>query len=140
GAPFLSPHLGLATGSFAEAMCALAVTDLPFAAGTHAYGAEGPRLTITAASNALAGSSQIVDGELVTGGPPLVVGTSYVRTDDRYEWESGEQRDKYVEGPFAAGVVYTCQVVLANPTSSRQRISALIQIPRGAIGVQAAKV
>jgi len=137
---FLSPALGLATGSFAEAMCALAVVDLPFIAGKHTYDAEGPRLTITAASNALAGSSQIVDGELVTGGAPLVVGTSYVRTDDRYEWESGEQRDKYVDGPFATGVVYTCQVVLANPTSSRQRIAALVQIPRGAVPVANARV
>ena len=45
----------------------------------------------------------------------------------------GEQVDKYVDGSFAAGVVYTCQVVLANPTSSRQRIAALVQIPRGSI-------
>jgi len=32
-------------------------------------------------------------------------------------------------------VVYTCLVVLANPTSSRQRIAALVQIPRGSIAV-----
>ncbi|MEJ7598800.1 MAG: hypothetical protein WKG01_12910 [Kofleriaceae bacterium] len=137
--PFLSPWLGLATGSFAEAMCALAVTELPFVAAKHEIAPEGPRLTITAAGNARAGSSQLVYGELVTGGPPLVVGTSYVRTDDRYDYESGEQRDKYVEGAFAAGVVYTCQIVLANPTSSRQRIAALIQIPRGSVPVAGAR-
>ncbi|MEO8702010.1 MAG: hypothetical protein ABI867_18335, partial [Kofleriaceae bacterium] len=139
GTPFLSPALGLATGSFAEAMVALAVTELPFVVGKHAIVSEGPRLTITAASNALAGSSQLVDGELVPGGQPLVIGMSYVRTDDRYEWESGEQRDKYVD-QFATGVVYTCQLVLANPTSSRQRIAALVQIPRGAVPVAAARV
>ncbi len=136
---FLSPGFGLATRSFAEAMCALAVIDLPFVAGQHAYVPDGPRLTITAKSHALVGCSQIVDGELVSSGAPLVVGTSYVRTDDRYEWETGEQRDKYIES-FAVGVVYTCQVVLANPTSSRQRIAALIQIPRGAVPVQNARV
>ncbi len=133
--PFLSRGLGLATRSFAEAMCALAVTDLPFVASKHAYDTDGPRLAITASSNALAGSSQIVDGELVTGGVPLVVGTSYVRTDDRYEWESGEQREKYIDGAFAVGIAYTCQVVIANPTSSRQRVAALIQIPRGSVPV-----
>ncbi|MDX2091632.1 MAG: hypothetical protein SFX73_27475 [Kofleriaceae bacterium] len=136
---FLSPGLGLATGSFAEAMCALAVTALPFVAHEHALDVDGPRLAITAASNALAGSSQIVDGELVTGGAPLVVGTSYVRTDDRYDWVNGEQVDKYVEGTFAVGVVYTCQVVLANPTSSRQRIAALVQIPRSSLPVAGAR-
>jgi hypothetical protein len=136
---FLSPSLGLATTSFAEAMCALAVCDLPFVAGQHAYAPDGPRLMITAASNSLLGTSQIVDGELVTSGPPLVVGQSYVRTDDRQQWVDGEQVDKYVDGPFLAGVVYTCQVVIANPSSSRQRIAALIQIPRGSMPLAGAR-
>jgi hypothetical protein len=135
GNQFLSPWLGLATNNFAEAMCALAVTDLPFVAAPHAIVADGPKLTLTAAGNALAGTSQIVDGELVTTGAPLVVGQSYVRSDDRYAYVDGEQVAKYVAGPFAAGVVYTCQVVLANPTSSRQRVAALVQIPRGGIAV-----
>ena len=136
---FLSPGLGLATGSFAEAMVALAVTDLPFVAGSHTITPEGPRLTIAAAGNALAGSSQLLDGELVSTGAPLVVGMSYVRPDDRFEWINGEQVDKYLEGPFATGVVYTCRVVLANPTSARQRISALVQIPRGSVPVSGAR-
>ena len=135
---FLSPWLGLATGSFAEAMCALAVTDLPFAAGAHQYTPDGPRLTIHAGANTLAGSAQLVAGDLVTPGTPLVVGQSYVRTDDRYRFVDGEQVDKYVEGSFVAGIVYTCQVVLANPTSSRQRVVALVQIPRGSIALAGA--
>lgn len=143
GGPFLSPWLGLATGSFAEAMCALAVTDLPFVPPSHAITSEGTGLTIAAAGPALAGSSQIVGGELTAGGAPLVVGMSYVRADDRHDalndWLSGEQVDKYVEGPLAAGVVYTCQVVLANPTSARQRIAALVQIPRGSLPVAGAQ-
>ena len=136
---FLSPGLGLGTGSFTEAMVALAIIDLPFIAGTHAIVPEGPKLTITAAANALAGSSQLLDGELVTSGPPLVVGMSYVRTDDPHEWQNGEQVDKYVEGAFATGVVYTCRVVVANPTSARQMISFLVQIPRGSIPVENAR-
>ena len=137
--PFLSPALGLATDSFAEAMCALAVADLPFVAPRHAITSDGPRLTIAAAGNALAGSSQLAFGELVSGGAPLVVGMSYVRADDRHDWSSGEPVDKYVDGPLAAGVVYTCQVVLANPTSARQRVAALVQIPRGSIALAGAR-
>ncbi|MCX5744853.1 MAG: hypothetical protein NT062_20385 [Proteobacteria bacterium] len=139
GGAFLSPWLGLATTSFAEAMCALAVVDLPFVPAKHAIEAVGPRLTIVAAGNALAGTSQLVDGELVASGPPLVVGQNFVRTDDRYDWSTGEQVDKYIDGAFAVGVVYTCQIVLANPSSSRQRIAALIQIPRGSLPVAGAK-
>jgi hypothetical protein len=140
GAVFLSPWLGLAAGSFAEAMCALAVTELPFVAPAHAIVGDGPRLELTAAGNALAGTSQLVDvPPELAGGAPIVVGTTYVRADDRHDWDSGEPRDKYVEGPFATGVVYTCLVVLANPTSSRQRIAALVQIPRGSIAVAGAR-
>jgi hypothetical protein len=135
----LSPWLGLATGSFAEAMVALAVIDLPFVAGKHAFDAEGPRLAITAAGNALAGSSQLVRGELQPGGAPLVVGQSYVRADDRTRWVDGEQVDKYVEGVLAAGVVYTCQIVLANPSSQRQRVAALVQVPRGSLPLAGAR-
>ncbi len=136
---FLSSALGLATTSFAESLCALALIDLPFVPGAHAILPEGPRLTITAAGTALVGTSQIVDGELVPGGPPLVVGTSYVRTDDRYRFVDGQQVERYVTGPLTPGVVYTCLVVLANPSSTRQRISALVQIPRGSIGVAGAR-
>lgn len=135
----LSPWLGLASGSFAEMMCSLAVIDLPFVAAPHAITADGPSLTIAAAGNALVGSSQIAFGELVAGGPPLVVGQSYVRADDRVRWVDGEQVPKYVEGPLQAGVIYTCLVVIANPTSARQRITALLQIPRGAIPVANAR-
>lgn len=139
GEAFLSPWLGLATGSFAEAMCALAVIDLPFVAGEHRYTPEGPRLTIHAGAHALVGVAQLVTGELVATGAPLVVGQSYVRTDDRYHYVDGEQVDKYVEGPLLAGVVYTCQVVIANPSSSRQRVVALVQIPRGSIALAGAQ-
>jgi hypothetical protein len=138
GGLFLSPGLGLATGSFAEAMAALAVTDLPFAAGSHAIVSAPPRLTITAATPTLAGSSQLVDGELVATGSPVIVGTSYIRADDAYDWIDGEQVDKTVDA-FAPGVVYTCRVVLANPTGSRQRVAALIQIPRGSIATRGGK-
>jgi hypothetical protein len=137
--PFLSPSLGLATRNFAEAMCALAVTDLPFVVPAHDFAADGPSLTITVGGNSLVGTSQLVDGPVVPSGAPLVVGQSYVRTDDRYHYVDGEQVDKYVEGSFLAGVVYTCQIVLANPSSSRQRIAALIQIPRGSMPLAGAK-
>ncbi|MCW5808582.1 MAG: hypothetical protein KIT31_39895, partial [Deltaproteobacteria bacterium] len=135
----LSGALGLATHSFAEAMCALAVTDLPFVAAPHEIAADGPRLEITAGGDALAGTSQLVYGDLDPAGLPIVVGMSYVRADDRYDWSTGEQVEKYLEGALATGVVYTCQVVIANPTSSRQRVAALVQIPRGSMPVAGAR-
>lgn len=136
--PFLSGALGLANGSFAEAMCALAVLDLPFEAPAHRLEEDGGSLTIHAAGHALVASSQLVPAEL-TGSLPLIVGQSYLRNDDRHHLVEGEYVQKFVTGPLVAGVVYACQVVVANPTGTQQRISTLIQIPRGAVPTSACK-
>ncbi len=136
--PFLSGALGLANGSFAEAMCALAVLDLPFEAPAHRLEEEGGSLTIHAAGHALVASSQLVAAEL-TGSLPLIVGQSYLRNDDRHHLVEGEYVQKFVTGPLVAGVIYACQVVVANPTGTQQRISTLVQIPRGAVPTSACK-
>lgn len=136
--PFLSGALGLANGSLAEAMCALAVLDLPFEAPAHRLEEEGGALTIHAAGHALVASSQLVAAEL-TGSLPLIVGQSYLRNDDRHHLVEGEYVQKFVTGPLVAGVIYACQVVVANPTGTQQRISTLVQIPRGAVPTTACK-
>lgn len=136
--PFLSGALGLAMRSFAEAMCALAVLDLPFEAPAHRIDNDGATLTIAAASNALVASSQLVTAEL-TGELPLIVGQSYLRNDDRHHLVEGEYVQKFVTGPLVAGVIYASQVVVANPTGTQQRVSVLVQIPRGSVPTNAAR-
>ncbi|MCA9676045.1 MAG: hypothetical protein KC464_13485, partial [Myxococcales bacterium] len=133
--PFLSPHLGECTGSFAEAMCALAVLDLPFVAGAHAIAVDDRRLTLTAASHALVARTRIAEVAAGAERSPILVGQSYFRADDRWEWDGAEQREKYVTGELLVGVVYQCQVVVTNPTSAQQRLAVLLQIPRGAMPV-----
>ncbi len=132
--PFLSPHVaGIATG-FAACVAALAVLDLPFAAGEHAIVARGAGADVTAGSHALAAVAALDD----VAGPPLeqvLVGQSYFRADDRWEWDGAEQREKYVTGELLVAVVYQCQVVVTNPTSRLQRLAVLLQIPAGAMPV-----
>ena len=132
--PFLSPHLGECTGSLAAAVCALAVLDLPFVAGAHAVAVDDARLTLTCASNSLAARTRIAE---VAAGEPrgILVGQSYFRADDRWEWDGAEQVEKYVAGELLVGVVYQCQVVVTNPTSRHQKLAVLLQIPRGAVPV-----
>ena len=67
--------------------------------------------------------------------PPLLVSQSYFRHGDRHRTVNGEKIDKFVTEEFIAGVVYGAQVVVTNPTSSRQKLDVLIQIPRGAVPV-----
>lgn len=133
--PFLSPHLGDCVGSFAEAMCALAVLELPFVAGEHAVQRTDEAVVLTLGSHALVARTELVRAEPAEGAPPILVGQRLLRADDRTTLEGGELREKYVEGPLTAGVVYVCRVVVTNPTPARERVDVLLQIPEGSVPV-----
>jgi hypothetical protein len=134
-AGFGSRHLGEAARSFHEAMLALAVLDLPFTAAKHNTEITGARLDFTAGSPALAFRREIQQAPLADNPPPLLVSQNSFRLDDRHRIENGEKVDKFVTGEFLTGVVYGSQVVVTNPTSSRQKLEVLSQIPHGAIPV-----
>ncbi|MGD0090065.1 MAG: hypothetical protein ABSE73_09105, partial [Planctomycetota bacterium] len=133
-APFLSPNLAEASRNFTEIMLALAVLDLPFEAGKHETEFKAARMTLTAKSPLVAYHKEIkesVPGEKT----PILVSQNFYRLDDRYRHENNEQFDKYVTDEFLVAVVYGCQIVLTNPTSSPQKLDLLLQIPRGALPV-----
>lgn len=139
GAPaFLSRHLALPTGSFSEMMFALAVLDLPFSTATPTVTYQGARMLLTAGAAQVAFHQEIKPATPSTEPGALLVTQHYLRHDDRSTWDGNEQHDKYVVGEFLTHVVYVCQVVVTNPTSARQRLDLLLQIPRGAIPVAGA--
>ena len=132
--PFLSQNLAEASRSFTEIMCALAVLDLPFAAGKHETEFKAARMTFTAKSPLVAYHKEIKEsapGEKT----PVLVSQNFYRLDDRYRFENNERFDKYVTDEFLVFTVYGCQIVLTNPTSSPQKLDLLLQLPRGALPV-----
>ena len=135
GTPFLSPHLADAACCLPGAVAALAFLSLPFAhAAPHAVGAAGAGVTVTTSGHALAACVEIAPVD----GPPseqVLLGQSYFQADDRWAYEGSERVDKPVLGEMVRGVVYTCRVVVNNPTSRRQLVAILHQIPVGAIAV-----
>ncbi len=132
---FGSRHLGEASRSVHEMLLALAVLDLPFKAADNKTDIEGAKLTFEAAGNAVAFHREIKEAKLAEDRPPLLVSQSYFRHGDRHRMENGEKVDKFVADEFVAGLVYGGQVVVTNPTSSRQKLDVLIQIPKGALPV-----
>jgi hypothetical protein len=66
---------------------------------------------------------------------PILVSQNFYKANDRYKDENGERLDKFVSGEFVAQTVYGMQVVVTNPSPSRQRLSVLAQVPVGAIPV-----
>ena len=85
------------------------------------------------------------DDRLPRGGPPrrrqrrpdcpILVSQNFYRHGDRFREENGEKFDKFITDEFVVHTVYGCQVVVTNPTSSRQKLTVLLQLPVGAIPV-----
>ena len=134
-AGFGSRHLGEAARNVHEMLLALAVLDLPFEVPKSKTEIEEAKLIFTAAGNAIAFHREIKEAKLAAKRPPLLVSQSYFRHGDRHRIEDGEQVDKFVSDEFVAGIVYGAQIVVTNPTSTRQKLDVLIQIPQGAMPV-----
>lgn len=133
--PFVSRNFAEASRNFPEMLLALAVLDLPFESPKHESRMEGTQLTLTAAGPLVAFHEEVRTAAAGDQPGRILVGQSYFRHGDRHTQVDGERVDKYVTDEFVIHTVYGCQVVITNPNSSRQKLSVLLQIPRGAIAV-----
>jgi hypothetical protein len=133
--PFLSPHLADAGRTFTEAMLALAVLDLPFEAPKPQVAFDGGRMTYTPAGLTIAYHEEIRATGPPAGTLPILVSENFYRQGDRYREVDGERLDKFVTGEFVAHTVFGGQVVVTNPSPSRQRLTVLVQVPVGAVPV-----
>jgi hypothetical protein len=70
----------------------------------------------------------------------LLITEAFFRADDRDREEGNEKFEKLVTGEFLAGVVYGAKIVVTNPTSTKQTVLLLTQIPRGALPVALSKM
>lgn len=133
--PFLSTNLAEASRNFTEMMFALAVLDLPFEAGKHDRELKDRLYSLTAASPAVIYHQQIRPTNTTGEKTPILISQNFFRHGDRYRHLNNEKLDKFITDEFLAHTVYGCQVVATNPTSSRQKLDLLLQVPRGAIPV-----
>ncbi|MDP6546426.1 MAG: hypothetical protein QGH60_20800, partial [Phycisphaerae bacterium] len=94
------------------------------------------RLDLKSASNMVIFHKEIEEAKPADGPKvPILVSQNFYRYGERYKHVNGEKLDKYVTDEFLKYVVYGCHVVVTNPTSSRQKLDILLQIPAGAIPV-----
>lgn len=131
--PFLSRNLADASRNFTEMMLALAVLDLPFEAGKQEVKFDGGKMTLTPAGPAVAFYEEVRPAKPGPGQSSILVTQNFYRAGDRFRDENGDRLDKFVTTEFVIHTVYGCQLVITNQSSSKQRLSALIQVPEGAI-------
>lgn len=133
--PFLSRNLAEASRNFPEMLLALAVLDLPFEPGKHESRFDGTTMVFLPSNDVVVFHEEIRGTAPAAGAAKVLVSQNFFRHGDRTRQENGETIDKYVVDEFVVHTVYGCQVVVTNPTSSRQKINMLLQIPQGAIPV-----
>lgn len=137
--PFLSKHMAEASRGFPEMLLALAVLDLPFTAPEHDTAFDKARMTIVPGGPVVVFHEEIQPAREPDTSGRLLVTQNFFKHGDRYRTESGEKVDKFITDEFIRQTVYGSQVVITNPTSARQKLTVLIQIPRGAIPVLGGK-
>ena len=136
---FVSRHFPSATKNFTEMMFALSVLDLPFDAGKHEVKFDKGAMSFKAASKVIAFHEEVKPAAGEGGQLPILVSQNYYRNGDRFRDENGEKLDKLVAEEFLINVVYGGQIVVTNPTSSRQKLAVLVQLPNGALPLAGAK-
>ena len=137
--PFYSVNVAEASNNFTEMMFAISVLDLEWKPGKHKSETQDNKLTLTAASPLLMYHDQIrpaKDGRKETS---VLVSQNFFQVNDRYRYEGPDRLDKFVTDEFIKQTAYGCQVVVTNPTSAKQKIDLLLQIPRGSMPLKSTK-
>ena len=137
--PFFSTHFSETARNFTEMMFCLSVLDVPFEAAKHESSIAKIKYTLDPKSPLVVFHKEIHPAEPAEGDASLLVSQNFYRQGERYKHVGGEQIDNYVSNEFLVHTVYGCHVVLTNPTSARQKVDVLLQIPEGALPVAGAQ-
>jgi hypothetical protein len=132
---FFSRNFTDASRNLTEILFALAVLDLPFEAKPHKSDFKDGEMNLVAGSSMVVFHEEIRVAEMADGETPVLVSQNFFRNNDRFRIIEGERVDKYVSEEFLTHTVYGCQIVVTNPTSSRQKLNVLVQVPQGAVPV-----
>jgi len=136
GKPFLSANLAAAANGATERLLALALLDIPFAAGAHTVTGTGAARAFVPASPALLFTRQIASSASGDGAAPvMVVQTCFDPADRTRLTPDGDAVLKPVSEEFLSGRPYGARVVATNPGDQPRRVALLLQVPAGAIAL-----
>lgn len=138
--PFYSEHFTQSAGNFPEMMFALSVLDLPFQSPKHEMEFDEASMTLKTDGPMIVLHEEIEPAKAIAKNSAILVNENFYRHDDRYRYENGERFDKFITDEFVIHTVYGCQVVVTNPTSSKQKLELLLQIPVGAVSVLSGRI
>lgn len=127
---FVSRDLLLPTETKTAALIALATLGLPFESDVELPAADAGSMFAPSHPVAVV-TEQLKEVRALEGESPVMVGQRFEAADTAAD----EQSKAIAPAEFLVGQAYRGQIVLTNPTPSRQRIDVLWQIPAGAMSV-----
>ncbi len=134
---FLSQNLDLPVSNINEALCALAVIDLPFENPASDMVVENDRLMVKVADDAIAYIQSIEPAEPIKEVGSILVGQDIYLSQPHTDQEA----DRPIQDqPLLIGTPYKAKIVVTNPTSQTQRVQVLCQLPVGSLPLGGSKV
>ncbi len=137
GQPFLSEQLDLPCSNLHEALCALAVLDLPLDGLAPSITVHENQITVEAKSATIAFVESIETSAAADNANSILVGQDiYLAQPSTDEDTNRPVQDE----PLLTGTPYRTKVVVTNPTSSTQLVSVLTQLPAGSLPLAGSKL
>ncbi|MGN6546639.1 MAG: hypothetical protein ACTHK7_16410, partial [Aureliella sp.] len=137
GEDFLSQNLDLPVTNVNEALCALAVLDLPWESPRADMNVNENRLVVSAERDAIAYVQSIEPTEEVEENSSILAGRDIYLAEPHTDEESNRALQ---DQPLLIGVPYRANVVVTNPSGTKQRVKVLYQLPEGAMPLASSKV
>ncbi|WP_197355824.1 hypothetical protein [Aureliella helgolandensis] len=144
---FLPNHMEWAASNLHEALCALAVIDLPFKSDAAVVSIVDQQLTVSASQACLVylesmdpNAPASIEGEHAGGESSqagVMVGQELYLA---LPGDSGRDPKPLGAQALVKGVPYTARVVVTNPTSQAQRVQVLTQLPAGSLPLNGSRV
>ncbi|MEM7473905.1 MAG: hypothetical protein AAF483_02875 [Planctomycetota bacterium] len=133
---FLPNNLDTPISNLNEALCALAVIDLPFTAEAPQISIEGDELFVESKTPAVIFLESIEASTEVEEASILVGQDIYLAQPN-----TAQRNNRPVQSqPLLVGIPYRTSIVVTNPSNERQRVQVLAQLPQGAIPLAGSKV
>jgi hypothetical protein len=137
GKRFLPHDLDLPTGSLNEALCALAVIDLPLARPRSTIAVENEQLVLESEAATVVFLESIEPTTEVQEQKTILVGQDIYLANPNTDQESNRPLGN---NPLLRGIPYRANVVVTNPTSEKQRVQVLTQLPAGSLPLAGSKL
>ncbi len=134
--PFLPTTLDLPTSQINEALCALAVIDLPLDGTAAEVAIENEQLLLSTKQVAVVYMESIERAGEGGDKESLLVGQDiYLAQPD-----TSNENNRPLQGPLLRGIPYRANVVVTNPTNTKRLVQVLTQIPSGALPLSSGKI